>query len=770
MKLADYPRGLNRSKINELMNGAPPYTDQEVLENHIETNVNFLEGTKLSHDARKQFNNAFQKPGSFFTVMLDCGPIHKRKTWGKIITREINRRMKRSLHYFEVLRSTFASVVLHGIGPVTWEDRQHWAPKAVGVEDVLIPSNTLLTMENLPFFALYRQYTGYQLYKLTHGPKRDPGWNMDVVGKVLKWVDQETAKLSGGTWPEVWSPEKMSERIKGDGGLYSSDAVPTVDCWDFYFWNDDGKQAGWKRRIILDAWGSPGYGQLPTSNASMVPDSNIIGERGQFLFNPGNRMYSSKIGESLHFQFGDLSAVAPFRYHSVRSLGFLLYAVCHLQNRLRCKFNDSLFEAMMQYFRVNNQEDAERVLKINLIDKAIIDNSVDFVKSQDRWQVPQGLIEAGIAHNQQMMGSHASSYVQDYGTGDTEKRKTATEVMAEVNSATALVSSALMQAYTYQFFQYLEICRRFCVKDSVDPDVRKFRVECLKQGVPEEYLSVDRWEVEPERVMGSGNKMLEMTIAQQLMAVRDKYDPEPQREILRDFTLAITDDPGRTEQLVPEEPEKVTDSVHDAQLVAGVLMQGLPVGIKTGMNHIEYVETLLESMSEVIKKIETRGGMATIDELIGLQNMGNHISQHIEIIGQDETEKERVKEYGDELGKAMNMVKAYGQRLAEQRKKIMQAQAQGNGGGIDPKDLAKVKAMQIQAQAKAQNARESHAQKTAQRQVQWKLEQQRKMEEHQMDMRERQAQLAADFHEQGVKAGQEVEHNRMRMRSMEEEE
>jgi len=38
------------------------------------------------------------------------------------------------------------------------------------------------------------------------------------------------------------------------------------------------------------------------------------------------------------FQFADLSAVAPFRYHSVRSLGWLLYAVINLQNRLRCKF------------------------------------------------------------------------------------------------------------------------------------------------------------------------------------------------------------------------------------------------------------------------------------------------------------------------------------------------------------------------------------------------------------------------------------------------
>lgn len=772
MKLADYPRGLNRSKINDLMNGVPPYTDTEVAENSIAVNVNFLEGTKLGHDARGQFYNAFQKPGSFFTVTLDSGPHHKRGEWGRIITREINRRMKRSLQYFEVLRSSFANVVLHGIAPSVWDTRQAWCPKAVGVEDVMIPSNTLLTMENLPFFAVYRQYTAYQLWQLTHGPKRDPGWNMEVVEAALKWVDKETQALSGGTWPEVWSPEKMSERIKSDGGLYSSDAVPTVDCWDFYFWADQNKQAGWNRRIILDAWGAPGYGQLATDYANglsgVAGKKNLLGGRGQFLFNSGSRNYGAKLGQMIHWQFGDLSAVAPFRYHSVRSLGFLNYSVCHLQNRLRCKFNESLFEAMLQYFRVHNQEEVERVLRINLIDKGIIPDDVEFVKAADRWQVNQGLVEAGIAHNREMMGSNAASYVQSYSFGAEEKTKTATQIMAEVNSASALVSSALMQAYAYQVFQYQEICRRFCRKNSTDPDVLKFRVECLKAGVPEAFLNSDRWNVEPERVMGAGNKTLELTVAKELMGARPMYDPEPQQEILRTFTLALTDDPDLTNRLVPEDPVKVTDSVHDAQLAASTLLQGLPLGIKTGMNHIEYVETLLASMSEIIKKIQARGAMATIDELIGLQNMGNHIAAHIEIISQDENEKERAKEFSDELGKAMNMVKGYAQRMEQARRAAAKA-GQGGNGGTDPKDAAKVRAMLIQAQAKAANTRESHAQRTAQRQVDFNLEQQRERERHQMEMAERRAKLGADMQEQGLRTGQELEHNRMKMRSMEEE-
>jgi hypothetical protein len=189
-------------------------------------------------------------------------------------------------------------------------------------------------------------------------------------------------------------------------------------------------------------------------------------------------------------------------------------------------------------------------------------------------------------------------------------------------------------------------------------------------------------------------------------------------------------------------------------------MRGMQVGIKTGMNHIDKWRRF-GSMSDVIQKVESRGGMATQDELVGLQLMGEHIAKHIQLIAQDPNEKQRVKEYGDDLGKAMNMVKAYGQRIQEAQKKAMQA-GQGGNGGPDPKEMAKIQGMQMQSQAKAENTRESHAQRTAQRQVQWQMEMQRKKDEHAIEMKRMEAELAAELQAQGVKTGAEIENNRLK--------
>lgn len=742
MRLADYPRALNRSLLNNLYNGGPPYSAEEQEQNRINTNVNSLEGTNILHDGRRQLNTALLSSDPLFTVGITRGPVWKKRQWGSEITQNINRIIKRSLPFMEEERSVNAMLVLHGIGPSMWQDQEKWCPDARGIEDVLIPSGTLVSLKNLPFFAVWRQYTGAELYRITHGPKVDPAWNMPLVESALRWVDQQAQTLMGSSWPEVWSPEKWVERMKEDGGLYASDKVPTIDTFDIYFWNDEGKKSGWNRRIVLDSWGQPGVGGIAVKD----PDKYGVGTKSEFLYNPGTRKYASNLGEIVHFQFADVSAVAPFRYHSVRSLGFLLYAVCQLQNRLRCKFSDHVFENLLQYFRVANPADAERLTKIDLTDKGIIPEGLSFVTQNDRWQINDGVVDQALQLNRQTMADNSASFAQDFDFGKEKAAETATRTMAKVNASAAMVGAMLNQAYDYQQFKYLEICRRFCKPNSKDPDVRKFRVECLRAGVPEEVLNVECWDIQTVRVIGNGNKQLQVAMADKLLAIRPTLDPDGQREVDRIYILANSDDAQLADRLVPIQ-RPIGDSVIDAQFAAGTLMQGLPVALQQGINHTEYVEAMLHSMATVIQRIETTGGMATQQEITGLNAMAQNVSQHIQIIAQDEREKARVKQYGDDLGQMMNLVKAYTQRLQEQQQQAAAAQ----GGQQDAATQAKVQATVLTAQTKAKLAAETHAQKTAQKQIAFEQDQKQNAEKHAADLAATDLEAAANISREGRK-------------------
>jgi len=734
MRQGDWPRGQNRALINDLFNGLPPYSLEEAEADGRNVNVNFLESTRLGHEGRTQFYQAFQKPGNYFTCSTDTGAPHKRSEYGNIVTRQINRIMKRSIPYMECLRSKFAMDVLHGIAPAGFRDSQRWRPDAIGIEDVLVPSNTLLTMCNLPFFAIRKSFTAPELIKLTGPAVADPGWNKKMVKSCIKWVDTQSMALLGTNFPDVWSPEKMAERVKSDGGFYVGDSVPTIDVFDFYFWSDEGKKSGWRRRIVLDAWGTPDGAAGVPPNWQRKTDKDLDGFSNQFLYNPGNRVFATEREQIINWQFADLSAVAPFRYHSVRSLGFLLYSVCHLQNRMRCKFNEAVFEQMMIYFRVKSMEDAQRSLKVDLFDRAFIDDTIDFIKPQDRYQVNAQLVELGLGENRNIIGQNSASYTAQPQNGQRNNvEKTKFEVMAEVQSMTSLVSSGLQQAYFYQQPEYRETFRRFTIKDSRDPEVRTFQANCLKAGVPGRILyNPECWELEPDRVMGAGNKTLEMAIAQQLMQFRTLYDPEAQRQILHDVTLAITDDPARADDLVPDSVAKVTDSVHDAQLAAGTLMQGLPVAVKSGMNHVEYVETLIGTLMQIIQQ-----GATSMERVMGMQNIAQNIAQHIAVIAQNPEEKQRVARYNQQMAKLMNLVKAMAQKLEEQQK--------AQGGQENGESQAKIQTMMMEAKVKADNTSQAHAQRTAQRQVQFEMEQQQKQKQFEMDMRHQQIETGSDL-------------------------
>jgi hypothetical protein len=756
LRQADYTRSRNRAMINNLFNGAPPYSERDELENNIEINVNFLEGTRLSHEARSQFYQSMLKPGNFFKSVTDYGPVHKRQEWGSIVTHERNKIMKRNMVYIESLRSKIAMNILHGIAPCGWRDDERWCPYAMDIADVYVPGNILLTMENMPYFAIYRAMTAPEMIKLTQAGKLDPAWNKPMLKGAISWVDKASMTLMNQNWPDMWTPEKMQERMKGDTGFYYGDNVPTINVFDFYFWNDSNKESGWNRRMILDPWSMPDAAAV---DAPAVPTmTKRVGKlyddyARKFLYNPGERKICQNLSELVTWQFADLSAVAPFRYHSVRSLGFLLFAVCHLQNRLRCKVNEAVFEQLMIYFRVSSQEDVQRALKLDMVSRGFVDESIKFMQPSERYQVDHQLAMMGINLNQDLIHQNSSSYTAQPQNRDSKER-TKFEVMADVNAMTTLVSAALAQAYMYQMPEYREIARRFAIKDSRDPEVRQFQANCLRRGVSEKVLyNTECWEHDAERTMGAGNKTLEMAISEQLMQYRPMFDPEPQRQILKNVTLAITDDPALANSLVPDNPVQITDTVAYAQLAAGTLMIGLPVANKTGINQIEYIDTLMATLGSLVQAASKGGGNTNPDKLAGMFNILGNINEHVQMISADKSEQERVKKYQKQLMELGNALKALGQQLQQK----MQAQGQQGQQGPDPEVQSKVQAQQQLTQAKIENQKATHAQKTGQREIQFQMEQQRKQKEFEANQARAQAEFDAEMQREHAITRQELQ-------------
>jgi hypothetical protein len=432
-----------------------------------------------------------------------------------------------------------------------------------------------------------------------------------------------------------------------------------------------------------------------------MPNQNKIGkDHGDWLYCPDdNQVYADHWSQILHCQFADGSAVAPFHYHDMRSLGLLLYPSCHLQNRLQCKANDAIFEGLQQYFRVSDPNDRDRVASIDLHNYGILPDGVSMVPMAERWQVNANLVEIGFGLNRDGIQEAAAQYRQTQNQTPDSKEKTATQVMAEENASNALVGALTLQAGQYERFQQREILRRFFKANSADPDVREVRDEIVRAGIPEELLNIKAWKISPAITMGNGSQTLRIAIAKEVQGIRPNLDPESQRQADHDLIGAVSDDPAYATRMVPMQGRELSDTAHEADQSVATLLAGLPVRMKHGENQIEIIESWLKALQMKFDQL-SKSNTKTHEDIFGLFNLGTNIGQRIQLLAQNKTEGQRVAAYGKALAQLMAQIEAMGKEF--EAKQQQQQQPQGDG---------KAQSTMMAAQMKSKLAADAHAQK-----------------------------------------------------------
>jgi hypothetical protein len=672
-------QGNNRAKINQLFNGAPLLSEEDARKLSLKINCNFGEAPVLGQHGRRQYQNAFLSRSTFFTVRLPDAPVEKQADWSAFITRKINKVLKRSLQYFELQRSKWAAVLLHGYAPTLYYDKYSTRPEFVALEDIRFPTDTKCDLSNLSWFAVRKAYTEGELARKVFSAN-SKGWSKPVVAKLLDAVHDKNWEPNAPKWAD--NPEKMAELIKQNGGFYSGDAVPTIPLFHFYFLDDsDKKNPEWRLRV--------------------VPDTATLSDVGnEFIFDDGKRCAAKKIEQLLQMQYGDLNNKPPFLIHSIRALGFLVMEPIFHSNLLDCRFLQHVHEHMNAWLRVQDVQGKARAQKVDLYNMGIVPDGVSIVPQTERHQIEPQLVAMAKRGMSELKQQASLAYTQD-SESQRNTEETATQVMARVSQINAMMSGLLGTAQQYETFQCEEVCRRFCLRNSEDSDARDFQKACREEGIPSVWINSELWEIEVAMPLGNGNPTMEMAQADKLMERIAAFDTSGQQEIKHEWTIAVTGDPKKAERWAPIGQERgVTDAQEHAELAFSTLMFGVPVQRKQGLSLVDQISTIIGCMAGVIAQIEKTGNMATARDVAGLLNCEQYVDQMIQQLAMDEQQAPIAKQFAQSLGKLMNTVKGFQQRLAEQ------AGANGENGEAAVAQ-AKIQAMVTQAMTKAKIAEEN---------------------------------------------------------------
>lgn len=703
MQDTENERATDRSQINVLFNGSRPYTKAEEEKYQIQININWGVGPRIMQDANRQLNNALLHTGTLFNCALEEGKLAKRDEWSQVVTKNIHIPLQRGSsgrrHHF-LIRSRNATIAMHGIGALYWPNGFRWLARYVPLEDLLIPSDTYCDLSNLRYFAVNLYLSPGELADMTQTENRVKGWNDKLVKELLDENRDKHSDNSPSNWRD--QPEAMQEIQKQNRGYNYSDAVPKIKLRAFFFQEID-KPNKWYRHIV-------------------IRETMSGGKSDGFLYDGTGIVFADHIDHILNLQYGDSSLVAPLKYHSVRGLGVPLFGPVETLNRMQCEFVQHVFENLKMYFKINDPSDRDRLKQVVLQQYGFIPEGLSIVPQQERHMVDNNLVVTAMSQIRQIMQENSASFVQDIDKSS-GKEMTAFEARARLNQVNVMVSGMLQMLYLQETFYYEEMFRRFCQKDSDDDEVKEFRSRCEKQGVPPELLVPKKWKISPERVLGGGDRTLAQVQAQWLLEHKTLYDPAAQQKILREATATMLDDPAKGQLYVPPAPVTVTDGTLAAENVFGTLMQGIETSMREGIDQIGYIEALLKMMASVVMKIKNTDNIGSIEDLIGLQTCAKNVGQHLMVLASDESEKQRVRQYGDTLGQIMNEIKGFAQRLMESQEQ----QAQEQQG--DPQAQATAQSTMMLAQVKAQIAEQSAAMKARHKEIAFQQEQARRQME-----------------------------------------
>ena len=674
--------------MNVQFNGGRPYSAEEEKEFQIQVNANFLEGYKIAQSGILQMNTALLDKERFATFRCIKGDPNKRAEYTEDLTNNIHKALKEGRSgkkYACRLDDRNTALVGHGIGVFWWSNSYDWMPKSVGLDDLLIPTDTPLEMdEELGHFGINSWLSAWQLFKMTQSEKRDPGWDKKMAMNILQGMLKSNASFTPNYFDQ---PEKMESLWKQRSTYLNSDAIPKLKITTFY--HQDGETGKWYRKVIVRENQS-----LPKE--SIDPD--------KFLYT-SDKPFADQIDHILHIQFGDGSVVAPKKYRSVRGLFVLLYSVIELMNKLRCQSAQHVFSNLVPLLRVDNPTDRDRPRMVALQPYGVVEPGVSFIPNNERHQIDPRLVTEQMSEFRQLMSENSSSYVQDIDTGSSQPQ-TLGEAQIKLQAANRIVSSMLSGAYRQEGFLYEEILRRFFKPVSGDPNVVTFQEDCKADAIPTELMETRCWKVEVTKAPGSGDQTLAVQEETALLQIAPQLDPTARRDIQRSYIATITRNPERAKALVPPEKVKVTPGRKAAEDVFGTLMSGAQVGLREGIEQQDYIAAMLAAIDAVVAQIKGVDNVGTPQQIIGLNLAIQDTREHLALLEEDPNEVAFVAAASKELGSIENEIKGFAQRQQEAAEKAQ----------IDPEAEAAIHTQQIQAAQDMKIAEEKAAQAMQQKQ------------------------------------------------------
>jgi hypothetical protein len=705
----DMLRSHKRARVNGLVDGNPPYRRQDLLKaNRADAcNVNWNISRSYLEAATGAFYDLYTQAPGFFSIKTSFGKTDQEKEQSsRILSEEADRIISLDPVWDYQMQQSIWNMVLHGCGPLLFEDAFKILPRAFACGDLKVPEFTYSDTYYWEVGGVQCVYYPPELYAFIEDEEAATsiGWDVEYTKEVIK--NAMDIRQTAGIQYE-W--EMYQQELKNNTLAYY-DNSKICRLVHVLYKEFDGR--------ITQA---------------IVERDSVSGTQIGFLFRSIGRY--SNFREVIHPMYFDRGNGGY--HHSVTGLGVKMFGAMEYQNRLLCNLVDKTF-APKTLFRPTTAEGSTRFQLAHHGDYALLPPGYDAVQSPIT-----GLLTESLTMNQEItniLESNLSSYRQQMPVQEKGNPPTKFQKQVEASQQSALSNTTFNRFYRQLDMLYTEVARRMCNLNSCDERANEYQERCRKRGVPRECFGrIEK--VEAVRVVGQGSTFMRKMAVDGITPIVGSLPEDGRQNWLNDKIAAEAGQHAVSRYNPPQQQQRLaTDQQAEALQWVAAMKVGVPPVVTSSQNAITYASTFLAAGVQALQSVQQGADPLEVLKFLGI--CGPAIHAHLQRFANDPTRKmayDTMNQQWMQLAKLTDQLKAM---VAKKQQQGVRQQVKTQQAMTDEQ----LKNMQVQADIQRKNARNQ----TQLQIMQSKAANQRALTQQQMALED--ASTAAEIHRKHMQA------------------
>lgn len=640
----------NRARMQELLDGEPPYEQSEVDESGQPDmiNLNFNGAQEKLEKAMAPYYSVIQSPELLLRAHTLFGPEDERPDVDAILSEELTRTIRSYPQFpFQVARLAHKHV-WEGVSFLHWPEEVDWRFRCSGLGQFFLPRQTQACEDDLEVAIVIEEYTVTRLFRAIRNREvaEANGWDVDATLAAIRAATAVT--------PMYLDWERLTDELKNND-ISVSHNTPVVRVINGFVKEFDGTVSHY----------------LTTE----------IGTDERFLYTCRQK-YKNMREAFVMFNYG---IGTNTKTHSIRGLGYKIFPMEQQRNRSICRFLDQGFLSSSLIIQAQDEESLSDIGLQYYGNTAVLPPGVKMLPVQ------QPDLARAVLPTLQLMDKlcdqRAESYTGDGATFDGTDRKTKYQVAAELQQGAQLSQTALDFWYGPWERALQQIVRRISRRNYLPTEpggreVQDLILRLVKRGIPAEALyQIDVENVRAVRAIGGGSAAARSVALDRLSGLRPRMDDVGQHQLDRALAVDAVGASWANEFFPVSQTKRTTPETGIAILQNTVLMAGQDVPVLPSDPHLTHAREHIKPLLDAFQAVEQ--GQMPMDQMAGqMQLLYSHCAQHVSEVSGDpsaEAEAASLRQAMQQIGEVIS--NGIRKLQAEHEKQQQAAQAQQQQGG-----------------------------------------------------------------------------------------